>query len=83
MLYEINGISFHLFGTKPFRVKAENEIFSAACLRQNLRVQNFMTSFGTLRQRNVRTCVLHDYFSWFNKSYDSFVVLKVVVVSLI
>ena len=50
-LYETGEEHFCLFGTNGFHVKAENETFIAAGLRcrQNLKYENFTTSFGRLR----------------------------------
>ena len=43
---------FRLLGTNSFHVKAENEGFTATGLRcrQNLKYENFTSSFGRLRQ---------------------------------
>ena len=53
---------FVFFGTNAFHVKAENEKLIAADLRcrQNLKYENFTSSFGRLRQKlhqkSCRTC---------------------------
>ena len=50
-----------------FHVKAEYKRFAAAdsSCRQNLKYENFMSSFGRLRQQITPKRVLHDYFSYF------------------
>ena len=58
---------FYLLGTSAFHVKAKNEKFAAAgsrC-RQNLKFDNFTSSFGRLRQNIAPKSVphvQHDYF---------------------
>ena len=60
-------VHFRLLGTNGIHVKAENKRFSAAgsrC-RQNLKYENFKSSFGRLRQKFASKGVLHvlhDYF---------------------
>ena len=50
-LYKIGGVHFCLLGTNGFHVNAKNERFTAASSRcQNLKYENFMSSFGRLRQ---------------------------------
>jgi len=51
-LYETGEVHFCLFGTNGIYVKAENENFIATGLpcRQNLKYENFTSSFGRLRQ---------------------------------
>ena len=51
--YEIGEVSFRLLGTNDFQRKAENERFSAvgSRCRQDLKYENFMSSFGRLRQK--------------------------------
>ena len=77
-LYKIGGVQFRLLGTNGFHVKAKNERFTAAGLRcrQNLKYENFTSSFGTLRQNIASKSVphvQHDYFSSFNQSNHWFV----------
>ena len=49
-LYKIIGVHFRLLGTNGFHVKAKNERFTAGSSRclQNLKYENFMSSFGRL-----------------------------------
>ena len=61
-----------------FHVKAKNERFTAASSRccQNLKCENFTSSFGRLRQNiapNIVPHVQHDYFSSFNQANHWFV----------
>mgnify|MGYP000556740371 FL=1 len=53
-LYKIGERPFRLLGTNGFHVKAKNERFTAASSRcgQNLKYENFTSSFGRLRQKN-------------------------------
>ena len=72
-LYKIGGVLFRLLATNGFRVKAKKERFTAASsrCRQNLKYENFPSSFGRLRQKIAPKSVLHvqhDYFSSFNQS---------------
>ena len=72
-LYKIGGVHFRLLGTNGFHVKAKNEKFTAATFRcrQNLKYENFTSSFGGLRQNigpKSVPHVQHDYFSSFNQS---------------
>ena len=72
-LYKICGVHFLLLGTNGFHLKAKNERFTAASLRcrQNLKYENFTSSFGILRQNIAPKSVphvQHDYFSSFNQS---------------
>ena len=72
-LYKIGGVHFRLLGTDGFHVKAKNERFTPASshCRQNLKYENFTSSFGRLRQNNALKSVphvQHDYFSSFNQS---------------
>jgi len=58
-LYETDKVHFCLFGTNGFHVKAENEKIIPACLHccQNLKYENFTSSFGRLRQKlHQRAC---------------------------
>ena len=75
MLYKLGEVHFRLLGTNSFHVKAENEGFTAAGFRcrQNLKYENFTSSFGRLRQTIALKSVLqvqNDYFSSFNKLND-------------
>jgi len=72
-LYKIGEVHFGLLGTSGFRVKAKSERFTPAgsCCRQNLKYENFTSSFGGLRQGIAPggvQHVQHDYFSSFNQS---------------
>ena len=72
-LYKIGGVLFRLLATNGFRVKAKKERFSVTSSRccQNLKYENFPSSFGRLRQNIAPKSVLHvqhDYFSSFNQS---------------
>ena len=51
-MFKIGGVHFHFLGMNGFHVKAKNERFTAASsrCRQNLKYENFMSSFGRLRQ---------------------------------
>ena len=67
-LYKIGEVHFRLFDMNGFYVKAENERFTAASSRchQNLKYENFTSSFGRLRQQITPKSVAHvqhDYFS--------------------
>ena len=72
-LYKVCEVHFRLLGTNGFNIKAKNERFTAAgsrC-RQNLKYENFTSSFTRLRQKIALKSVLHvlyDYFSSFNQS---------------
>ena len=72
-LYKIGEVHFRLLGTNVFHVKAKNERFTTASSRcgDNLKYENFMSSFGRLRQNIAPKSVLHvqhDYLSSFNQS---------------
>ena len=72
-LHKIGGVHFRLLGTNVFHVKLKNERFTVASsrCRQNLKYENFTSSFGRLRQHIAPKSVLHvqhDYFSSFNQS---------------
>ena len=74
-LYTIGGVHFRLLSTNGFHVKAKSERFPAASsgCRQNLKYENFTSSFGRLRQNIAPKSVLHvqhDYSSSFNQSND-------------
>ena len=62
--YETGEVHFCLFGTNCFDVKAENEKFIAEGLRcrQNLKYENFTSSFGRLRQKKKSCCTCHTLF---------------------
>ena len=51
-LYKIGELHFRLCGTNGFHVKANSERFTVASSRccQNLKYENFTSSFGRLRQ---------------------------------
>ena len=61
-----------------FHVKAKSERFTAASSRccQNLKYENFRSSFGRLRQNIAPKSVQHAYFSSFNQSNHWFVALS-------
>ena len=73
-LYKIGEVHFRsVLGTNGFHEKTQKERFAAAGSRchQNLKYENFTSSFGRLRQKVARKCVphvQHDYFSSFNQS---------------
>ena len=72
-LYKIGELHFRLLGTNGFHVKAKSERFTAASsrCRQNLKYENFASSFARLRQNIAPKSVphvQHDYFSSFNQS---------------
>ena len=72
-LYKIGELHFRLLGTNGFHVKAKGERFIAATslFCQNLKYENFTSSFGRLRQNIAPKSVphvQHDYFSSFNQS---------------
>ena len=52
-LHKISGVHFRLPGTNGFHVKAMNERFTAASsrCRQNLKYENFKSSFGSTKKR--------------------------------
>ena len=71
-------VQIRLLGTTGFHVKAKNERFTAVSFRcrQNLKYENFMSSFGRLRQNIAQKSVphvQHDYFSSFSQSNHWFV----------
>ena len=85
-LYKIGGVLFRLLATNGFRVKAKKERFTAASsrCRQNLKYENFPSSFGRLPQNIAPKSVLHvhhDYFSSFNQSNHWFVALSLTLPS--
>ena len=85
-LYKIGGVLLRLLATNGFRVKAQKERFTAASsrCRQNLKYENFPSSFGRLRQNIAPKSVLHvqhDYFSSFNQSNHWFVALSLTLPS--
>ena len=72
-LYKIGEMHFRLLGTNGFQVKAKSERFTAASsrCRQNLKYENFTSSFGSLRQDIVPKSVphvQHDYIFSFSQS---------------
>ena len=86
--YKIGEVYFRLLGTNGFHIKAETERFSAvgSRCRQNLKYENFTSSFGKLRQKSVPKSVphvQHDYFSLFNQSIKSLVCGVVVAVPVV
>ena len=64
-LYEKGEVYFRFLCTSGFHVKPENERFTSAGSRsrQNLKYENFTSSFGRLREEITPKIVLHDYFS--------------------
>ena len=71
--YKISEVYFRLLGTYGIHVTAKKERFSAAGFRcrQNLKYENFTSSFGRLRQNIAPKSVPHvqrDYCSSFNQS---------------
>ena len=69
-----NGeVHYRLVDTNGFLVKAKNQGLTAtgSRCRQNLKYENYTSSFSRLRQNIVAKRVLHvqhDYFSSFNQS---------------
>ena len=60
-LCEMGEVYFRLLSTNGFHVKAESEIFTAGgwrC-RQNLKYENFASSFGRLREKIAPKSVPH------------------------
>ena len=53
-MYKIGEVQFRLLGKNGFHAKAKNERFTAACspCRQNLKNENFTSSFSRLRHKN-------------------------------
>ena len=85
-LYKIGGVHFRLLGTSGFHVKAKNERCTAATsrCRQNLKYENFTSSFARLRQNiapKIVPQVQHDYFPSFNQSNNWFVALWLTLLS--
>ena len=80
-LYKICEVNFGVLGTNGCRVKAKNDEFNATSSRwgQNLKYENFMSSFSRPRQKNAPESVLlhvqHDYFPKLNQSNYWFVML--------
>ena len=60
-LYKIGEVSFRLHGTSGFHAKGENARFTAEGSRccQNLKSENFTSSFGRLRQKIAPKSVPH------------------------
>ena len=84
--YKIGGVHFPLFGTNGFHVTAKNKRFTAASYRcrQNLKYENFTSSFGRLRQNIAPKSVphvQHDHFSSFNQWNHWFVALSLTLPS--
>ena len=76
-LYKIGELPFRLPGTNGFHVKTRNARFTAtgSRCRQNLKYENFTSSFGRVRQKIApKISMLHvqlDYFSSsFNQSFN-------------
>ena len=72
-MYKIVEVHFRLLGTNGSHAKAKNERFTAESSRcpQNLKNENFKSSFGRLRQKIAPKSlphVQHAYFSSFNQS---------------
>ena len=85
-LYKLGQVHFRLPDAYSYHVKAKNEKFTAARLhcRQNVKCENFTSSFGRLRQNIVSKSVphvQHDYFSSSNQSNHWFVALTLPLVS--
>ena len=57
-LYKIGELHFRLLGTNGFHVKAKSERSTAASLRcrQNLKYENFTSSFGRLQYSTSKHC---------------------------
>ena len=72
MLYKIGEVHFRLLSTNGFHMKVNNDRFTVAGGRcQNLKYENFTSSFGRLRQKIAPKSVphvQHDYFYSFNQS---------------
>ena len=80
-LYKIGEGHFRLLGTNAFHLKTKIERFTAAGspFRQNVKYENFKSSFGRLCQNIPPKSVphvQHDYFSSFNQSNHCFVALS-------
>ena len=85
-LYKIGELHFRLLGTNGVHVKAMSERFTAvsSCCHQNLKYENFTSSFGRLRQNIAPKSVphvQHDYFSSFNQWNHWFVALSLTLPS--
>ena len=80
--YKIGGVHFRSIGTNDFHVKAKNERFTAASsrCRQNLKYENFMSSFGRLRQNIAARAARSFFFIQPMKSLICGVVVDVAVV---
>ena len=84
---KIGEVYFRLLGTKDFHLKGENERYSAVGSRcwQNLKYENFTSSFGRLRQKIAPKSVphvQHDYFS-FSQPIKSLICGVVVAVPVV
>ena len=67
-MFKIGWVHFRFLGMNGFHVKEKNERFTAVSTRccQNLKYENFMSSFARLRQNIALKRVPHvqyDYFS--------------------
>ena len=85
-LYKIGGVHFRLLGTDGFHLKAKNERFNHASSRwrQNIKFENFTSSFGRLRQKIAPKSVphvQHENFFSFNQSNHWFVALSLTLPS--
>ena len=85
-LYKIGGVLFRLLAPNSFRVKAKKVRFTAASsrCRQNLKYENFTSSFGRLRQNIAPKSVQHvqhDCFYLFNQSNHWFSALSLTLPS--
>ena len=85
-LYKVGGVHFRLLGTNCSHVQAKSERLTAASSHccQILKYENFTSSFSRLRQNiapKIAPHVQHDYFSSFNQSNHSFVVLSLTLPS--
>ena len=72
-LYKIGYVHSRLLDTSGFHAEAKNERFTAAVsrYRQNLKYENFPSSFDSLGQKIAPRSVphmQHDYFSAFKQS---------------
>ena len=81
-------VETQLLGTNGFYVKAQNERFTAMTsrCRQNLKYENFTSSFGRLLQNFALKSVphvQHDYFSSFIQSIKSLICGVVVDVAVV
>ena len=73
MLYKIGEVHFRLLATNGFQAESKDRRFTAAGSRcpQNLKIENFTSSYGRLREKIAPKIVphmQHDYFFTFNRS---------------